>query len=96
MDSFEIRIESGIPIPRPSTGRNTRKRPNPTAEALGTLQIDESFFLPYPKDTRARDRHRNWILSQIAHERKRSPGKTFLTRSVVEDGVDGVRVWRTE
>ena len=50
------------------------------------MDVGDSFF---SKKSRA-------TLTGIAHYWSRKLGYTFATRDVVENGVEGVRVWRTK
>ena len=73
-------IEKGVPIPE-SRGGGRGKYP------FREMEIGDSFFVA-GKSTAKFSAH-------VHHHRKRH-GLKFTTRTVTEDGVKGVRIWRTE
>lgn len=78
-------IEKGIPVPAPHCGR-PRKYP------WRDIEVGESFFIPCDKESR--NRVQCSMLGMC--RRSRANGKRFTTRSVVEQGKSGIRVWRIE
>lgn len=53
---------------------------------FGALEVGQSFFIPNAK--------RGWPLSSTANTRHKP--KKFTQRQVVEEGIAGIRVWRTK
>lgn len=84
--SYEVRIETGVPIPPPSGGPGGRFDPNSVAGKLRALAVGDSLFIPGIKPANA---------SGFASGTRKRTGFTFTTRKVTVDGVDGVRIWRT-
>lgn len=76
-----IEIEKGVPIP-PQV-RVGRKATYPFRE----MQLGDSFFVP-GKTTTQFSAHRVSSLKKL--------GLEFVSRTVVEDGVEGCRVWRVK
>lgn len=74
----EIKIDTDIPVP---TG-GTCKYP------LRAMKIGDSFFAP--------GRASQSITGSFAHARQRmnAPTAKWTTRTITENGVKGVRVWR--
>jgi len=75
---MDITIDKGVPIPKARSPRHTYP--------LHDMKRGDSFFVPgkRPCDLSGalkniRDQHEGW---------------QFTSRSVTEDGVEGVRVWR--
>lgn len=79
---MNIQIDSGIAIPDDNSGRRT-------VYPLGQMQVLESFFVA------GTGRKRNAIMNSASYFGKRH-NKKFTCRTVTENGVDGVRVWRIE
>ncbi len=76
-----IDVQDGVPIPR---SRSDRLRKYPWAE----LAVGQSFFVAGEKQT-------SLIAAAWGWAKRQSPGARFTSRKVVENGVAGVRVWRT-
>lgn len=74
-----IQIDKGVPIPPHVRGQGAPKYP------WREMEIGDSFFVS--------DRHRRSI-SAAASSARQHRGHQFATRSVTENGVDGIRVWR--
>jgi len=77
-----ITIDKDKPIPKLSGRGAPRKYP------FDELAVGESFFVPGKKSTD--------LGGSIGGARHRLPGRKFRTRTVTENGVDGVRVWRVQ
>ena len=85
-------IEAGIAIPP----KMANKKSNPDS-LMGTtrrLAVGESFFAPL-RDGRSIQYHVS-ILSATGRTVSRRHGGKFTTRSVVENDIPGVRIWRVE
>ena len=52
---------------------------------LATMEVGHSFFVP---------RTIGSVSSSISHHKVRNPGKNFTVRTVTENGVKGIRIWR--
>ncbi len=81
---MSIQVEKGIPVPpRTGGGDTTKKYP------LSDLEVGDSFFVEgsYEKTKSAQVRASQY---GAAH------GLKFTTRSVAENGVLGMRIWRVE
>jgi hypothetical protein len=81
-DKVSIKIDRGIPIPPPGhfvSAHRPRKYP------VDNLGRGESFFVPGKTSTQ---------IGPILQGYSRSLGHRYVTRNVVEDDVQGVRVWR--
>ncbi len=76
-----IDVQDGVPIPQ-SRGRSLRKYP------WECLNVGQSFFVPGDKQASIVSAAWGWA-------KRQSPGARFTSRKVVENGVAGVRVWRT-
>ena len=74
-------IEKGVPLPK-DYGLKDRL-------PLTDMEPGDSFFVPIMDEQAGRVRNR------IAQHAYRSKGMKFTLRSVTEDGVEGIRVWRT-
>lgn len=77
-------IQDDIPIPPPVRERMRY----PFAE----LEVRQSFYVRRPKDVGSAT-FSNRMSARCAHAAKRL-GRVFRCRTVVEDGREGVRVWR--
>ena len=88
-----ITIQTGIPVPlrRYGVGRTPGGK-----YPIRNLAVGESFFVPFvsPERAFAAPALRAVISSLARRETKRNPEKKFASRSVHEDGVAGVRLWR--
>lgn len=79
------RVEKSVPMPpRPHPG------PPPYKYPWRQMKVGDSFVFP------ARATHRKTVnaASGATAHRQRAQGETYSIRSVVEDGVLVVRVWR--
>ena len=75
-----IRIEKGLPIPE-----DVRLGGYPFKD----MKVGDSFALPRAK--------KSALYAAVHHFKKKSGSKAkFTIRSVIEDGIDMVRVWRLE
>lgn len=74
----KIKIDKGVPIPKAELGRN-RKYP------WDELQVGDSFFVP--GKTRA-------TFNGFASRFKKTHGIHFTLRTVTENDIKGVRIWR--
>lgn len=79
----EYKIESNVPMPEPLYWRS--KYP------LRQMKIGDSFFIP---GKTLKERTRCTVAG--AWFSKRNPEYKFTTRTVMESGIKGVRVWRVE
>lgn len=81
----EIKVESGIPMP----AHNSRQGKYPWR----AMAVGDSFFVPigghHGVNSAASISH------GVSYMRKRY-SLHFLYRTVIEDGIKGVRVWRVE
>ena len=75
----EIKIETGIPIPKQ---KGTSKYP------FQSMKIGDSFFVP--------NIHVSALSGSMINARNsmNAPKAKWITRTVTENGVKGVRVWR--
>lgn len=89
--SEAVQIDKGIPLPAFSAGRKGR---NGEQFPWKGMAVGDSFFAPgyvmHPKYRTA-----NEPVLTASHGRPRIPGSMWAARSVTENGVAGVRVWRT-
>lgn len=85
---MNIKIDDAVPVnPR---GRETKL---PLAE----LEVGQSFFLPADEQTKEGQRHLQARLCSASRKTKtRHPQRVFVTRSMTENDLLGVRIWRTE
>ena len=73
-------VDASVALPPPS-----RQGVYPFAD----LALGESFFVPLNGESRLK------VQRRLSVNGSRRPGR-FVTRSLVEDGVPGIRVWRAE
>lgn len=78
----EIQIDKGIPIPTKMQLGRRSKYP------FDIMDVGDSFFVP--------GRDGKSFGGTVTAARKRLTDMAFEMRTVKEDGVIGVRVWRTE
>lgn len=76
-----IKIDTGIPIPKVKAGRRPKY-------PLRSMHVGDSFFTPL-------DKRKSRALSIGIHGCAKSAGIKGATRSVEENGVSGIRFWRT-
>lgn len=77
----EIKIDKGVPLPEPS------KRGPKHVYPWEKLQVGDSFFVPGKKT--------NTFGGQLTRFKK-SAGIKCVIRTVTENNVKGVRIWRIE
>lgn len=83
------KIDVNIPLP------TTRGRPAEFSFPFANMQVGDSFFVPAGAEGLEKIRSR--LSSSIVRFRARvARTAKFSTRVVVEDGVNGVRVWRVQ
>ncbi len=74
-------IDKGVPMPKPRGGGRAPKWP------VRDMQIGDSFFVP--NKTAAN------MSGVVNYARSMNKGWKFGMRIMIENGVKGVRVWRT-
>lgn len=83
-----MKVEKNIPIPKAKTGPTRRYQ-------LENLSPGDSFFVACKENTKEDAlRLRSTVGGALYKFRKVHPGARFTTRILVEDGVQGIRVWR--
>lgn len=97
MNYIELEVERGVSIPPRS---NSRRTANSTQTQFifpwDDLRVGDSVFVPRPKDRDPRHHHTNVMAAcQSYRLRCRRPVK-FVTRQATKNGVEGVRLWRTQ
>ena len=75
-----FKIDVGVPISKITSGRKPTKFP------FTDMEVGDSVFVPEAKPNSS---------YASAATRNYSPHK-FIQRTVIEDGVKGLRIWRTE
>lgn len=85
-------IEGGVSLPPPSN--NNRRGGRARKYPLPDLQPGESFFVP-ETDERNAEAVRGSLATGIARIKNATPGRDYATRLWEENGVRGIRVWRT-
>lgn len=78
-----FKIDDGIPV---APVQKTSKYP------VADLEVGQSFFVPLDGKTSTGIQG---ALNSAAKP-ERAKGKSFVTRTITEDGVEGVRIWRVE
>jgi hypothetical protein len=78
-----MKIDANIPIPKIVQVARESKYP------LRSLQIGDSFFIPKGNEKGTRN-----SISSLMDACSKRHGLKFVTRTVVEDNVKGLRVWR--
>jgi len=73
-------IDFNVPIPSPKAVV--------TKYPFAIMKIGDSFFVP--------NKTASEVSPHFARARRRLPGTKFACRTVVENGVKGVRVWRVK
>lgn len=73
------KIEDGIPTPKRRSSHEIRY-------PWGDLEVGQSFFTDRPCST---------VGGSVSVARLKYPERKFITRSVIENGLKGTRVWRT-
>ena len=79
-----IDIQKDIPIPTARRTRGSCRYP------FRSMEVGDSFFVAYD----GKKQQQSAMYSAIPDEVRRA-GAKFCTRCVEENGVQGVRVWRT-
>jgi len=77
----EFKIDKNVPIPEGRWGKRRKKYP------FDEMEVGDSFFIHGGKQESITSIMRHW---------REKLGHKYTTRSVVENGVKGVRVWRIE
>lgn len=85
--SQQITIQSGVSVPPIMPSAEGRKPVYP----LKQMKVGESFFIPL-QGAKARGR----VNSAACQFSIRHPGYFFTTRTVTEENIPGLRVWRVE
>jgi hypothetical protein len=77
----KFQIDNDIPLPTESRNRNGNAK-----YPFALMEVGQSVFIP------------GKTVTQMANATcyLKAKGKKFASRRVVEDGADGVRVWRVE
>lgn len=83
MDDMNFEIRKGVDLPAPPTSLN----PYPSKYPLNTMDVGDMFFIPGAKMR---------SISSLISARGKRLGKHFCCRTLVEDGVLGVGVWRDQ
>ena len=78
-------IDKGLPIPASKSQCLGRAR----SHVFHDLEIGDSYFVPANNNKSAN------TIRQIAHAVAKRNDKTCVSRWISENGVSGVRVWRT-
>jgi len=84
-----IKIDKDIPIPPKKKQAPSRKYKG-LSDAIRTLEINDSFFIPIPDNMSAKS-FRDTIFSRVSLIKKKRKDKLSLTTREVDDGI---RVWR--
>lgn len=85
-------IDSGIPLPPPKRGSNSKGRAR--KYPLPGMKPGDSFFVP-ESEARDVDSLRATLGAGICRMKAANPGNEYATRIWNESGVRGIRVWRT-
>ena len=82
---MEIKIDKGVPVPAAFTAK----------EKFPWLQmsVGDSFFAPNYAQAKHLRKNGEKPLS-VTFPRTKVPGSKWVTRTVTENGIRGVRVWR--
>lgn len=80
---MNYKVESGVPIPP----RESNKMGAPRKYPFWSMRVGDSFFVPKVGA--------NTMNGAIGYVQKKT-GYVFTRRSVIEDGVSGVRIWRAK
>lgn len=81
-----MEIDKNIPVPTSGIQKG-----RPRKYPIESLEIGDSFLIPYEKDVNKNAMHSR-ASGSIANFRKKHPEKKFTTRQME----DGIRVWRIE
>lgn len=91
---FAIQKYVAIP-PKPHNGNAGNLTRRPEMYPWAHMQPEDSFFVPGGKSGATDKRPGVTKLINYAGAKKRHPGTKWTLRAVTENGVNGVRVWRT-
>lgn len=80
-------FQDGIPIPEIAT--SWRKPRKSKYGFLSELNVDQSVFIP-------EDKFKKHLVAQACTRTSTRTGRKFTTRTRVENGQYGTRVWRTK
>lgn len=80
-----FQTQTAVPLPRIKSAPYQSKYP------FNRMEIGESVFIPCPGYSKKEKR-----ADQAAWAIGRLYGRKFTRRRTVEDGVDGIRIWRVE
>lgn len=87
MAAMSVQIDKGVPIPRARGGRGA-------VWPWRKMDVGDSFFAA-GYASRAESRSPGQPVLTVSHGARVVPGSRWAVRAVVEDGIAGVRVWRT-
>jgi hypothetical protein len=81
MNDENVKIDKGVPIP----GYHRKPAPVPWA----SFEVGDSAFFP---------KANQFVIGSSAYNfgKKQNPKRKFSYRTVVENGSEGVRIWRVE
>lgn len=89
----DVKIEKNVPIPPVKRGR-------PSSYGFKDMEVGDSFFVPSRRSAAGKLEKQELTMARIsnalARYRKHHPEFNITRRSVTEDGVAGIRVWRVE
>lgn len=83
----KIEIEKGIPVPA-KRGKVAESPYRPDRSVMEKMKVGDSYAVPYESEIVARR------ITSAGHLTMRSKGWQFVTRRLIEDGKNVVRVWR--
>jgi hypothetical protein len=81
-----MKIDKNIPIPE------VQRKGKSSSYNFKILEVDDSFLVPNPENLNLKIL-KNRVNSALTYYERISDTK-FTTRQVVEEGVEGIRVWR--
>ena len=89
------KIDKGIPLPPANRGRSIgSKDPNSRMGVIRRMEVGDSVFFERPAGMKA-NRLSITICATVRVIRKRDiPNFNYATRTTIEDGKPGVRLWR--
>lgn len=97
MNYIELEVERGVPIPpRVHTRRTANKKATQFSFPWDKLRVGDSIFVPRPKDRDPRHHHTNVMAACQSYRLRCRKPVQFVTRQTVKNGVEGVRLWRTQ
>lgn len=80
-----VKIDKDKPLPPPARKGGSKPKPDSLTGQIRDMQIGDSFFLPHRTSGSIGGYRQFW---------KEATGFDFQARTVTEDGVEGVRIWR--